>query len=109
MWRLIAGLILARSQAFLFRRYFGLSHALPTAVAERQIHAHCSPHNDLGKSRALVRQHHMARLAALALPDGQRIGIGIEVAHFQLRKLAVAAAGFQPSAHQRAKFRLRTC
>ena len=52
---------------------------------------------------ALLRQHHMARLAALALPDRQCAGVGIEVAHFQPRKLAVAAAGFQAGTHQRAK------
>ena len=55
------------------------------------------------ESSTFLRQHHMARLAALALPDRQRAGVGIEVAHFQLGKLAVAAAGFQPGAHQRAK------
>jgi hypothetical protein len=74
------------------------------AVAEHQFMPTTARTMISEECRALVRQHHMARLAALALPDRQRIGIGIEVAHFQLCKLAVAAAGFQPSAHQRAKF-----
>ena len=61
------------------------------------------------ESGTLLRQHHMARLAALALPDRQRAGVGIEVAHFQLRKLAVAAAGFPARRAPARENLVRTC
>lgn len=56
------------------------------------------------KGGALLRQYDMARRAGLGLPDRQRAGIRIEVADLQPGKLAVAAAGLQPGAHQSAEF-----
>ena len=70
------------------------------------------------KSSTLIRQHHIARLAGLGLPDRQRGGIRIEIADLEPDQLAVPASGFQPGAHQRAEFwiarvdqplRLRDC
>jgi hypothetical protein len=79
------------------------------AVAEHQFMPITARTMISEECRALVRQHHVTRLAALALPDRQRIGIGIEVAHFQLCTLAVAAAGFQARRASAREILDRTC
>src|SRR5262245_48838900 len=91
IWKLISGLILARVHASAMGRACSdFCHAPAIAVAEDQFMSVAACTMPPEESCTLHREHHMARLAALTLPDCQRAGIGIEVARFQLRKLAVA-------------------
>jgi hypothetical protein len=54
----------------------------------------------------LRRQHDVARLAALGLANGDGAGVGIEVVHFEARKLRIPTAGLQCRTHQRPEIRL---
>src|SRR5262249_61908356 len=74
------------------------------AVAEHQSMPVAARTMTPEESGTLLRQHHMARFAALALPDRQRAGVGIIVRDREPDQLAIPAAGFQTCAHQRAEF-----
>src|SRR6516162_1500196 len=73
-------------------------------VAAEHRFAAGAPGGALPKKRStLLRQHHMAWLAGLALSDRQRAGIRVEVADLQPDQLAITTSGLQPAAYQQAE------
>jgi hypothetical protein len=54
----------------------------------------------------VLGQNHVTRLPALALSDGNRSDIGVEIGNDQPRKLAIAGAGLQRGAHERTELRV---
>src|SRR5262245_62160749 len=57
----------------------------------------------LEECRALLRQHDMSRLAALALSDRERAGVGVEVMHLEGHELAKTGAGLEGGLREESK------